>query len=267
MHRTLLAAAGTTAAALVLTAVTVAPAQAASYAVSIKTSRTQADVGGRFTLSGQVTGRGSGGKTVYIQRRTGSGGWSNVTTTKTSSKGTYKRQLGVTSVGAKQYRVVATATSTVGRGESPAVTVTGFTWLYLADQPTTANGAIVDVPVTVGGATYRKSLVLLDDFAAVWNLDGQCDVVTSRVAIDQRAASDAPSSVIVGMDTFEKSVVRTATAVKNATAGLNAATTGVTGMTIGVRSGESSQTTPPIDVLTPKAHCSTTQLPTWDFSS
>ena len=268
MHRTLLAA-GTAAAALVLAAVTAAPAEAASYAVSIKTSKTQTDVGTRFTLSGKVTGRGAGGKTVVIERKIGSGKWTKLTTTKTTSKGTYERKLTAKSVGAKQYRVVAGASSSVGRGTSAAVTVTGFTWLTLAEQPTTAQIATVNISRRAGGKTYPHSIVLLGfagSSAVIWQVDKKCDGFSTSVVVDPAYAADgdaATGDVVSGTDPFSSPDGPRVTA-KNGTPTAFKTTTlkGADYFALALDQTEGSEgSTPTVDLLTPKAHCSVTTLP------
>lgn len=240
----------------VATALSVVPAEAAAYGVTLKTSTVKADLNKTFTLSGKVTGSGAGSKSLIVQRKVGSGGWSNYSTVTTRSTGTYSKSFTMPSVGAKSFRVLAPKKGSTTTGTSNAVGVTGYTWLTLIDQPTTAQDAIVNVTRTVQGVTYRKSILLNSSFAAVWNLGGKCDIFKTGVAVDPLAGSGAANEPVEA-NTLEKGVVKTAVAKLNTYTALTGKVSGVTGFTFSPTASNPS----PVDVLTPKVHCATTALP------
>ena len=245
--------------AVAATALTVAPAQAASYAVTLKTSRTKADVGTTFTLSGKVTGKSSGAKTLTVQRKIGSAAWTKLTTVKTTSTGAYSKAITAKSTGAKAYRVVAPKSGSTGSGTSPSVTVTGYTWLYLADQPVTAvGGAVVDTPRRIDGKTYKKSIVLFGGSSLVaWNLQQQCDQVTSAVTVDPKFSGPNPQSTTTEIGSTSGTLA-SAVAQLGSASPLAANATGVG--YLGFQVDGDDETTSPVDILSPRAHCSTTQL-------
>ena len=256
MHRIIATTLVTTIAA---TALTVAPAQAASYAVTLTTSKQKVDVGRKFTLSGKVTGKSASAKTLRIQRKVGSGAWSTLTTVKTTSKGSYSRAVTARSTGATAYRVVAPKAGSTAQGTSPSVTVTGYTWLYLADQPVTAvGGAVVDTPRTIGGKTYKKSIVLFGGSSLVaWNFQQQCDQVTSAVTVDPKFSGSNPQSTSTEIGSTSGTLA-SAVAQLGSASPLAANATGVG--YLGFQVDGDDETTSPVDILSPRAHCSTTQL-------
>lgn len=255
MHlRTLLVPA---AGAIVVAALTVAPAQAATYAVSITASKTNADVGTRFTVSGKVTGKSSASKSIAIQRRTGSAAWRTLTTVKTTSKGTYRRAITVRQAGAQQYRVVAPASRSTKRGASQAVTVTGWTWLDLYDESYLSSGGILTRGYygQLNGRTPPAHTFTMAGGSTriYWNLGSLCDSVHASVEVPNHGPTSESFTIGRGGDDD----VFTLTAGQSRS--LDWDSTGAYSFTVNHTNGSTSGNY--VALLTPKAHCSAARLP------
>jgi hypothetical protein len=248
-----------TVALVVATTALAAPAEAASFGVSLTLSRTKADVGKTLTASGKVTGSKAGKKLLTVQRRVGTGAWRKVGTTRTTSKGAFSYAYRVRSTGAQSLRVVAPATGSTKLGVSPARAFTGFTWVDLYDAPYQSGGdAVVRGPVTGWTVEGRKppahTLGLTSDAYVYWNVDSRCDAWRTDVAVPD---GNPGSSFTVKLSAWQTTVL-TPTSEAPVIHHLDTQLTGLNGLN--VRRDESSMGGV-VYLMTPQAHCSTSTLP------
>ncbi len=251
MRRTTLALGlATVVAGAVLTA---APAQAATYGVTLAASKSTADVGKKVTLTGKVTGKGSAKKSVVIQRKTANA-WKTITTTKTSSKSTYSKAITIRSTGAGVYRVAAKKAGKTTTGYSPSRTVVGYRWLRLADQPLLANGQVFNnTTARVLEKRYSRSIELssFDNMSSVtWRLSGLCDRSDVGAALNNSS---------LGSEQLDVSTDDGGTSV-NALAGsiqpLNVVTTASEFVEYSITNADYN-----VLLIAPRIHCSADRLP------
>lgn len=248
-----------TVALLVATTALAAPAEAASYGVSLTLSRTKADVGKTLTASGKVTGSKAAKKLLTVQRRVGTGSWRKVGTVRTTSKGAFSYAYRVRATGAQSLRVVAPATGSTKLGVSAARAFTGFTWVDLYDAPYQSGGnAVVRGPVagwTVEGRTPpAHTLGIGSDAYVYWNLDGRCDAWRADVAVPD--GNPFTSSTI--SFSASENVSLSPTSEAPVTHYLDTQLSAVNGLT--ARRVESNMGGL-VYLMTPEAHCSTSTLP------
>ena len=279
MIRTALAAVATTAA---VAALTIAPAEAAAYGVTLTASTAKADVNTTFKLSGKVTGKSAGGKKLVIQRKIGSAAWKNFSTVTTRSTGTYAKTLRMTSVGAKSFRVLAPKKGKLATGKSATKTVTGFTWLLFAKQSHeavaiggTGGGTVtaVDTDARINGKKYSHSLLFYvkepnHAVGFVTNTANRCDRVAFGYALDDQSSDTAlPQPVEAGSakssnpsDTGDSFVADNAPATTNLQT-VNAPITAGNDALIMGRNGAEGTERGVVAITTPRIHCSITELP------
>lgn len=167
----------------------VAPASAAgTYAVTLSSSRSVADVGQTTLLQGKVGGAGAKQKLVRVDVRNGTGAWKKLGTTRTTKKGAYAFRAKVGSAGTVSYRVVAPKSKSVAQGVSKSVTLQTWRWLDLYDQPYLTEGGVVTRGVypglSIGGAKPATRTLGMGSGAYVyWNLDQKCDRLVAQVGM------------------------------------------------------------------------------------
>ncbi|MEH3033916.1 MAG: hypothetical protein PGN07_07710 [Aeromicrobium erythreum] len=193
MNRSAIALAGVALAAGVLVA---APAEAATYGVTLNLSKSTADVGQKIGLSGKVSGSKAAKKKLSVQYRLGSGSWKTVKTVTTSSKATYATTFTVKTAGAAGLRVVAPKSGSTKAGTSPAKPFTGYRWLSLYDESYLSDGFIArgwdsSISGTVnGGHPPRETFAMANDDAPsgdhtflAWRLSNQCDLFRAEAGL------------------------------------------------------------------------------------
>lgn len=167
----------------------VAPTSAAgTYAVTLASSRSVADVGQVAVLTGKVTGSGAGKKAVRVDVRIGDGAWKRLGTTRTKKSGKYAYRAAVTSAGTVSYRVVVPKSKTVGKGASKTVTLQTWRWLDLYDEPYLTGGGVVSrgayETTTIGGVMPPAHTFGMGENAYLyWNVDQQCDQLVAQVGL------------------------------------------------------------------------------------
>lgn len=232
---------------------TAAPAQAATYGVTLTVSTSTADIGKKVTLTGKVSGKGSAKKSVVIQRKTAKA-WKTITTVTTSSKSTYSKAITIRSTGAGVYRVAAKKSGATSTGYSPSRTVTGFRWLWLADQPLLTTGqAFVNTTVRVLEKRYAHSIELsafTNTSVVEWRLANACDRSDIGAALNN--SSLGSEAVSVTTNDGGKTIDAIAGAIQR-----------VEGVSASTRTLGYSIDNPDHNVLlvAPRVHCSVDQLP------
>lgn len=183
MHRLVLATL-----ALALGSVALAaPAQAATYSLTLTASHTNRDVGQTLTLTGKVTGSKAAKKKLTVQRRAGAGAWTTIGTVRTTSKKTYSFKHRVTRTGAQSFRVVAPKNGSTKIGVSPTRNITGWTWLDLYDESYYSAGGVQRgwVGPVNGGTPPRETLGLYSSDGSdvhgsvAWRTESLCDRLTA----------------------------------------------------------------------------------------
>ncbi len=234
---------------------TAAPAQAATYGVTLTVSTSTADIGKKVTLTGKVSGKGSAKKSVVIQRKTAKA-WKTITTVTTSSKSTYSKAITIRSTGAGVYRVAAKKSGATSTGYSPSRTVTGFRWLWLHQQTQYSAGWIYAGSVEQLGVSYPHSLTLLDkDSQLSWGLGKACDKLAAKLAVADYTGDDVESQKI----TVRTSTGSTVYTVGQPPVAIEAATTkGSTFLDVSrANPGSSVQ----VHLLSARVHCALDDLP------
>lgn len=253
MHRSTIALAalvGLVAAVLVVT-----PAQAATYGVTLTVGATRADVGTKVVLSGAVSGSKAAKKTVLVQRRVGTGAWKTIAKPRTSSSKRYSYSHQVSVVGPQQFRVVAPKKGSTQVGTSPRRGFTGFTWLWLAQQPHFAGPTRTfwDATLTVGGVARPHSILSLEDgHVADWQLGGRCDRADIRAAVDDAATGYASYSFLTDIPSQVASSATAQDNLRPVDVQLNKDAS-----TLVVDSGGNEA----LIIVSPRVHCSVSRLP------
>lgn len=169
-----------------------------AYQVSIKISRTQADVGQTIRIAGRVAGPKAAKKRLAIQRKVGSAKWRTVRKVRTTSRARYSTKVKVTTAGRQYFRVVAPTSSKRRAGHSKARALTGFRWLDLTQQPSmtpTGRGAVRG-PVTVAGRTYPSALTYR--FAAdMFDVSWRCTTFKATAAVPDGETTPATLTTVV----------------------------------------------------------------------
>ena len=234
---------------------TAAPAQAATYGVTLTINKSTADIGTKVTLTGKVSGKGSAKKSVVIQRKAGSA-WKTITTTTTSSKSTYAKAITIRSTGAGVYRVAAKKAGTTSTGYSPSRTVTGYRWLWLHQQSQFSAGVTYVGTVEQLGKRYPHSMTMFSGGSTLaWGLGKTCDQLSAKLAVADYSGDDVEAQKVeVGGGT-----------------GPGTYTVGQPPVTIVGQAQPTSEylsiTRPsngssvPVHLLSPKVHCSVDELP------
>lgn len=233
------------------------PAEAAAYGVTLKTSGAQADVTKTFTLSGKVTGAGSGSKSIIVQRKIGSAAWKNYSTITTRPTGTYSKAFTMASVGAKSFRVLVPKTSKLTTGTSNTVKVTGYTWIDLYDQRYLTAGGLITRGYSGelnGKVPPSHTFTMSGQTIIYWNISGLCDSVHGSVEVNDDGVRPPQTFTISrgGEDdtfTLERGQARS----------LDFDATDVSSLVVRHTNGSTSGDY--VALVAPTAHCSTTALP------
>lgn len=231
-----------------------APAEAATYSVTLTASHVKRDVGQTLTLTGKVAGSKAAGKKLTVQRRVGTGAWTTIGTVRATSKKTYTVKHKVSRVGAQSFRVVAPKSGSTKTGISPARSIVGWTWLYLTDQPHYVTGTMfVGTTVSAQENTYARSVELVSGPGKreiFWQLDDRCD----DSDVDVTLYDGVVGSQSVFVSTTEGGVTRQA--VAGSLTGAN-----VVGPTAGSLTISVTDTADHVLVVSPRVHCSVSRLP------
>ncbi|MEH3033914.1 MAG: hypothetical protein PGN07_07700 [Aeromicrobium erythreum] len=255
-RRPLVALAGVALAGSVLVA---APAEAATYGVTLDLSKVKADVGQKIGLSGKVTGSKSAKKKLSVQYRLGNGTWKTVKTVTTSSKATYATTFTVKTAGDAGLRVVAPKSGSTKAGTSPTKTFAGYRWLWLTQQSHYVAGAMfIDSPNMVEGKDRPRTIDLGSEGSSAsitWNLQEKCDTSDITVALNDQ---QNPASEQVYYETNDGGATVTAT---------NGARTPANGVSssseyLTFRRGS---TTRDVLMVSPRVHCKVNELPRVSF--
>jgi hypothetical protein len=236
-----------------------APAEAATYSVTLTASHTNRDVGQTLTLTGKVAGSKAAGKKLTVQRRVADGPWSTIGTVRATSKKTFTVKHKVSRTGAQSFRVVAPKSGSTKTGTSPARSITGWTWLYLTDQPHfTTGGSFVGTKAVVGDTTYARSVELTSGSgtrAISWSLDGRCNASDVDVALDN---SQLWSVQTVDAETDDGGASQQAMAGERRA--LDVVTSASDYVTYSVTANTSN-----VKLVSPRLHCSVSRLPDITF--
>jgi len=169
-----------------------------AYQVSIKVSRTQADVGQTIRIAGRVAGPKAAKKRLAVQRKVGHGKWRTIKKVRTTKRARYSTAVKVTAGGRQYFRVVAPKSSKRRAGVSRARALTGWRWLDLTTQPSMkpeGQGGVRG-PVVVAGRTYPKALTYR--FAAdMFDVSGRCTTFTATAAVPDGETMPATLSTVV----------------------------------------------------------------------
>jgi|GEM_PF-5430106 len=231
------------------------PAEAATYKVSLSLSAAQADTGKTIKLTGAVSGSKAAKKTVWVQRKVGSGAWTTIAKPKTNASKKYAYTHTVSAAGAQQFRVVAPKKGSVKQGVSPSRSLVGWKWLLLAQQSHWSTGAqYVDTTRTIDGVSYPHSLELIGDSSAAafihWNLSQWCDHYDVRATLPGGIAGSqtfwVTSDASTGTTVYGGEVTRLPEVVGSFS----------TFLRFGKPASGSS-----VVVLTPRVHCRVAALP------
>ena len=242
-------------------ALTVAPAEAAAYGVTLTASTVKADVNTTFKLSGKVTGSGAGRKSIIVQRKIGSAAWKNYSTITTRQTGTYSKAFTMASVGAKSFRVLVPKSGKLTTGTSNTVEVTGYTWLALVNQPLQHYGTgAFNVVGRVNGETYAKSIVMYGEGGYYFDVDSKCDRVSLGFGLDERTSGSLEQPFSAG---FADSNGTTVLADNTADIALAKIDQPLTPSAEFLYFGRDTEvgSNKYVAVTTPKVHCTVTQLP------
>ncbi|WP_370246958.1 hypothetical protein [Nocardioides sp.] len=162
-------------AAALLAGPNAAPAPAAAAAPLVAPLPDAVDVGQTLT----VRGRATAGTTVAVQTRQG-GAWRTAARATASGSGAFRAAVRFTAGGPAQVRAV------VGDRASNTQRLAVYGWLDLATQPIlVGSAAYVDVPATIGGASFPHSLLVQGGSASVWwRVDRQCTEVRYTLGLE-----------------------------------------------------------------------------------
>ena len=253
--------AASTAALIAAATLVAAPAEAAAFGVTLKTSTAKADVNKTFTLSGKVTGTGSAKKSIIVQRKIGSAPWKNYSTITTGTTGTYSKAFTMASVGAKSFRVLVPKTSKLTTGTSTTVKVTGYTWLRLYDQRYLTGGSGGGGIIIRGyyGELNGKvppadTFTMAGQTSISWSLAGLCDSLHGSVEVNDDGVRPPQTFTIErgsDDDTF--------TIERGESRSLDFDATDVGSFTVRHTNGSTSSDY--VALVAPRAHCSATALP------
>lgn len=235
-----------------------APAQAATYGVTLTINTSSADIGTKVTLSGKVSGKGSVKKSVVIQRKAGSA-WKTIATTRTSAKSAYAKKITIRSTGIGVYRVAAKKAGSTATGYSPSRAVTGYRWLWLwlHQQTHTSFGGLYVGPLTQLGTAYPHSISMSGTNSQItWGLGNACDELSIKLAVPDYAGENAESQKLVLRTGSGSSTTHTFGQPPLPVTG--AVSTSSEFLTISRPNSTASAT---VYLLSPKVHCSVDELP------
>lgn len=192
-----------TAAVALLPIAVMSPAQAATYSVSIKLSKTtttSAPDGTGVTLSGSISPKTSG-KAVTIQKYSG-GTWKTIWTVTTGSTGKWSKTFIPTSTGAIKFRAATAKKGSTKAGTSKSVTLTVYSWLQLAELAPTSDSSDryydggSDLTFTVDGVQAGDDAWVNNDVfggegigKTIWNLKEKCIRLRGFAGIDDDNSS------------------------------------------------------------------------------
>jgi hypothetical protein len=171
----------------------VGPAQAATArTIYIKASPTSAYAGTKVTYSGSVTNSGAG-KTVRLQRYTGSS-WVNVVSTTTTSGGAYSLKASMyATAGTYTLRTTAPATGTLATAYSRTIRVTS-----LGPEPTPSGPTITSptvLPAAARATPYSTTLTHTGG-AGTWSVPANS--LPSGLALDPSTGELHGTPKVVG---------------------------------------------------------------------
>lgn len=238
------------AASLVGAVLVAAPAQAATYSVTISISKVKADVGQTIAFSGSVSGKKAAKKTVTLQRKVGSGAWKTVGTAKTNKKKKYSFRHKVSATGSQLFRVVAPKKGSTKAGISPRKAFTGWTWLHLSQQPKYVHGDVrFGFSPTVLDVQRPRSIQL--EGVVGWQLNNRCD--TSDINVVLYPDTTGPVTVTSDVGGVEDTTEANSSALSR----IDVVT--VNAPYLELRNEDSP--TIPVVLTSPRIHCSVAELP------
>lgn len=229
-----------------------------AYQVSIKVSRTQADVGQTVRIAGRVAGPKATKKRLAIQRKVGHGTWRTVKKVRTTSRARYSAAVKVTTAGRQYFRVVAPKSSKRRAGHSKGRALTGYRWLDLTTQPGNTLGS--DAPTrgaaVVAGRTYPKALTF-HVAGLAFDILGRCTTFKATAGVPDNAPISSAEIRVVTLDRLDSTTptsVDTPLTGGRAPVALRASLTGQRVFGLTDRLGT-------VAVISPQARCSVNSLP------
>lgn len=186
--------AGAMALGVVLAAGSITAAEAApkAFKVTVKVSKSTADVGAKIKVSGKVSGQSSKslkGKKVTVQRKYGNGGWQKVGTAKISSKRTFALSTTLVKGGNTSFRVVKGKSGKIKSGTSAARSLPVYKWIDLTTAPSIGYSmGVRNQAVTMGGKRYARALQGVDQLMVAFNATN-CTALTTTIGFQDRDRS------------------------------------------------------------------------------
>lgn len=176
---------------LVVAASSMTAAEAApkAYGVTVKVSKTTADVGATIKVTGKVSGENARklkGKKVTVQRKYGNAGWQKVADAKISSKRTFSLSTKLVAGGNTSFRVVKSKSGKIRTGTSATRTLSVYKWIDLTTAPSVGFSAgLRNHPVTLNGKTYARALQGSGVVVTGFNATG-CTALTTTIGFPDK---------------------------------------------------------------------------------
>ncbi|MDR7085622.1 hypothetical protein J2X11_000461 [Aeromicrobium panaciterrae] len=204
------------------TAVSMSPAQAASYDVSASISTSSAQSGDGPYIKGSISPARS--KAIKVQRYIG-GNWQNIKSATTNGDGKYGTRLSPEyldgALGSLKFRVVLDSPNT---GKSGTVTKTIYGWRHLSDMTASSGDSFRfyddGVHLTVDGHDADDGWISAIDGVAYtkWNLQEKCIKLTGFAGLDDYTSDTASlAKLYIGLDGTSHDYDRTFSQYETAT--------------------------------------------------